>query len=145
MDNAPRRRDGKVSLIAAITPQGLDPERCLIHPGAVDTKAFLTYLRKVLVPTLKPGQVVFMDNFTIHHNREVRTLIESAGCYLAYLPTYSPDYNPIEMVFSKLKAFLKKVGATQVADLINAIAEAVATVSPQEVRNCFDHCGYVGL
>ena len=142
---APRRREGKVSLIAAVTPQGLDPERCLIHSGAVDTQAFLTYLREVLVPTLKPGQVIFMDNFTIHHNKNVRRLIEGAGCYLGYLPTYSPDYNPIELVFSKLKAFLRKVRATLVTDLIDAIAKAIATVSPQEVQRCFDHCGYVGL
>ena len=144
----PRHPDvekGKLSLIAAITPQELDSEQCLVHPDAVDTKAFLTYLREVLVPTLKPGQVVFMDNFTIHHNKNVRRLIEGAGCYLAYLPTYSPDYNPIELVFSKLKAFLRKARATQVAHLINAIATAIATVSPQEVQNCFDHCGYVGL
>lgn len=107
VSEAPRRREGKVSLIAAITLQGLDPEQCLIHPGAVDTQAFLTYLREVLVPTLKPGQVVFMDNFTIHHNREVRQLVEGAGCYLGYLPTYSPDFNPIELVFSKVKAFLR--------------------------------------
>ena len=143
VDGAPRRREGKVSLIAAITPQGLDPERCLIHPGAVDTKAFLTYLREVLVPTLKPGQVVFMDNFTIHHNKAVRTMIEGAGCYLAYLPTYSPDFNPIELVFSKIKAFLKKARAIRVVDLIMAIAEAIATVSPQEVQRCFNHCGYL--
>ena len=131
-------------MIAAITPQGLDPEQCLIHPGAVDTKAFLTYLRDVLVPTLRPGQVVFMDNFTIHHHKEVRRLIEGAGCYSAYLPTYSPDYNPIELVFSKLKAFLRKTRAIHIADLITAIAAAIATVSPQEVERCFDHCGYMG-
>ncbi len=142
VDDAPRRREGKLSLIAAITPQGLDPERCLIHPGAVDTTAFLTYLREVLVPTLNPGQVVFMDNFTIHHNKNVRRLVEGAGCYLGYLPTYSPDFNPIELVFSKVKAFLRKARATLVADLINAIAKAIATVSPQEVQNCFNHCGY---
>ena len=139
---APRRRAGKLSLIAAITPQGLDPERCLIHPGAVDTNAFLSYLREVLVPTLKPGQVVFMDNFTIHHNKQVRQLIKGAGCHLGYLPTYSPDYNPIELVFSKLKACLRKARATQVADLIDAIAKAIATISPQEVERCFNHCGY---
>lgn len=140
--DAPRRREGKVSLIAAVTPRGLDPERCLIHPGGVDTTAFLTYLREVLVPTLKPGQVIFMDNFTIHHNKQVRRLVEGAGCYLAYLPTYSPDFNPIELVFAKVKAFLKKAGAVQIGDLVNAIAEAIATVSPQDVQRCFGHCGY---
>ncbi len=109
------------------------------------------YLREVLVPTLKPGQVVFMgpngvraprDNFTIHHNKHVRRLIEGAGCYLGYLPTHAPDFNPIELVFSKLKAFLRKARATQVADLIDAIAGVIATVSPQEAARCFNHCGY---
>lgn len=141
--NAPRRREGKVSLIAAITPQGLDSDKCLIFPGAVDTKAFLTYLREVLVPTLRPGQVVFMDNFTIHHSKEVRQLIEGAGCYLAYLPTYSPDFNPIEMIFSKVKAFLRKVGSTQVDALMAAITQALTAVLPQEVSACFRHCGYL--
>ena len=83
-----------------------------------------------------------MDNFTIHHNKNVRRLIGAAGCYLGYLPTYSPDFNPIELVFSKLKAFLRKARAAQVADLIDAIAEAIATVSPQEVARCFNHCRY---
>jgi len=143
VSEAPRRREGKVSLIAAITPQGLDPEQCLIHPGAVDTQAFITYLREVLVPNLRPGQVVFMDNFTIHHNKQVRTLIEGAGCYLAYLPTYSPDFNPIELVFSKVKAFLRKAGAAQAVTLIDAITQALATVLPHEVEACFNHCGYL--
>lgn len=143
VDDAPRRREGKVSLIAAVTPRGLDAEQCLIHPGAVDTKAFLIYLREVLVPTLRPGQVIFMDNFTIHHNKDVRKLVEGAGCFLAYLPTYSPDFNPIELVFSKIKAFLRKARAAQVDALIDAITQALATVLPQEVKACFNHCGYV--
>lgn len=143
VDDAPRRREGKVSLIAAITPQGLDPKRCLIHPGAVDTQAFLTYLREVLVPTLRPGQVIFMDNFTIHHNKHVRRLIESASCYLGYLPSYSPDFNPIELVFSKVKALLRKTGATQVDRLIYAITRALEAVLPHEVEACFRHCGYL--
>lgn len=84
-----------------------------------------------------------MDNFTVHHNRDVRDLIEGAGCYLAYLPTYSPDFNPIEMIFSKVKAFLRKVGATQVDTLTDAITQALATVLPQEVKACFNHCGYL--
>ena len=143
VDDAPRRREGKVSLIAAVTPRGLDAEQCSIHPGAVNTQAFLTYLREVLVPTLRPGQVVFMDNFTIHHNKDVRELIEGAGCFLAYSPTYSPDFNPTELVFSKIKAFLRKARATQLDALIDALSQAVATVLPQEVKACFNHCGYV--
>ena len=84
-----------------------------------------------------------MDNFTIHHNKDVRELIEGAGCFLAYLPTYSPDFNPIELVFSKIKAFLRKARATQVDALIDALSQAVAAVLPQEVKACFNHCGYL--
>ncbi len=140
---APRRKKGKVSLLAAVSLEGINPEQCLIHEGAVDTSSFLTYVQHVLVPTLRAGQVVFMDNFTIHHNSEVRRLIEAAGCYLVYLPSYSPDFNPIEMVFAKVKAWLKKVKPKAVDELIAAIGEAIAAVTPAEVRACFAHCGYL--
>jgi len=132
-----------VSLIAAITPQGLDSKQCLLHLGTVDTKAFLAYLRAVLIPSLRPGQLVLMDNFTIHHNKEVRALIEGAGCYLGYLPTYSPDFNPIEMVFAKIKAWLRKARATQTDTLITALTQALAAVLPHDVKARFHHCGYL--
>ena len=90
-----------------------------------------------------------MDNFPIHRNKDVRELIEGAGRFLAYLPTYSPDsscplgINPIELVFSKIKAFLRKARATQVDALIDALSQAIATVLPQKVKACFNHCGYL--
>jgi hypothetical protein len=85
-----------VSLLAAITTKGMNPQTCLVHEGRVDTSAFLTYLEKVLLPVLEPGQIVIMDNFTLHHNAQFKTLLESKGCQLLYLPTYSPDFNPEE-------------------------------------------------
>jgi transposase len=84
-----------------------------------------------------------MDTFTIHHNSEVRRLIEAANCYLVSLPSYSPDFNPIEMIFAKIKAWLKKLKPKAVDELIAAIGEAIAAVTPDEVRACFAHCGYM--
>ena len=141
-DTAPKRRKGKVSLIAAVTTRGMDPGACMVHEGSVTSAAFLAYIEHALVPTLVPGQVVIMDNFTIHHNHKVRELIEDAGCELLYLPTYSPDFNPIEHLFAKLKAFLKKLRSDTVPDLIRAFEQAVLTVTQQDAKNAFEHCRY---
>lgn len=142
-DTTPRRRKGKVSLMAAVTTQGMNPNACLIHEGSVNSAAFLQYVTHVLVPTLNAGQVVVMDNFTIHHNHEVRKRIEAVGCELLYLPTYSPDYNPIEHLFAKLKAFLRRLRADTVPDLLQAFADAVLTVTEDDAKNAFVHCGYL--
>ena len=95
VDTAPKRRKGKVSLIAAITSEGMNPNACLVHEDSVDSKAFLSYIEHVLCPTLEPGRIVIMDNFTIHHNSQVKELIEAQGCELllpAHLltPTSTP-------------------------------------------------------
>jgi transposase len=142
-DIVPKKRQDKVSLIAAITHEGMNPQACLIHEGQVDTKAFLSYIKHALCPTLKPGQVVIMDNFTIHHNSQVRALIEAKGCKLLYLPTYSPDFNPIENLFAKLKAFLRKVRPLNKDDLIRAFQDAVLLITPHDVKNAFIHAGYL--
>lgn len=84
-----------------------------------------------------------MDNFTVHHNGKVRELIEAAGCELLYLPTYSPDFNPIEHLFAKLKAFLKKLRPDTVTDLIRAFEKAVLTVTQQDAKNAFELCCYL--
>jgi transposase len=141
-EQAPKRKHGKVSLIAAIGYQGLSNQRCLLHDESVDTNAFLSYLHQVLLPPLEPGSIVVMDNYTIHHNAEVRDLIEGANCELLYLPTYSPDFNPIEHIFAKIKAFLKRVCPQTVDDLMTAFADAIASVSPEDVQHAFNHCGY---
>ncbi len=142
-DTAPKKRKGKVSLLAAITSRGMRAEACLIHEGSVDTAAFLSYVEHVLLPTLEPGQIVIMDNFTIHHNAKVQTLIESKGCTVFYLPTYSPDFNPIEHLFAKIKAFIRKLRSNTVPDLIKAFEEAVLSVIPDDAKNAFNHCGYL--
>ena len=142
-DTAPKRRKGKVSLIAAVSTQGMNPRACLVFDRSVDRAAFLTYIEHSLVPTLKAGQIVIMDNFTIHHNHKVRELIEDAECELLYLPTYSPDFNPIEHLFAKIKAWLKKQRADTVPELKQAFEDAVLTVTQDDAQNAFEHCGYL--
>jgi transposase len=142
-DTAPKKRKGKVSLLAAMTSNGMNPEACLIHEGSVDTAAFLSYLEHALLPTLEPGQIVVMDNFTIHLNSQVQTLIERKGCTVLYLPTYSPDFNPIEHLFAKIKAFIRKLRPATLPDLIKTFEEAVLAVIPADAKNAFRHCGYL--
>ena len=104
--------------------------------------AFLAYVEQVLVPTLSPGDIVVMDNLPAHKPVAVREAIEAAGATLKFLPPYSPDFNPIEMAFSKMKAFLKKVAARTIDDLWQAIAEAIDMFSPKGCENYFSAAGY---
>ena len=107
----------------------------MVLDGAMHGAAFLAYVEQVLVPTLKPGEIVVMDNLPAHKPIAVRAAIEVAGAELRFLPPYSPDFNPIEMAFSKLKAFLKKTAARTVDDLWDAIAQGIDTFTPTECRN----------
>ena len=141
-DTAAKKRKGKVSLLAAITNRGMENRACLIHEGGVDSKAFIAYIEHVLCPTLDPGQTVVMDNFTVHHNKRVRELIKARYCELLYLPTYSPDFNPIENLFAKVKACIRKLRPDTVHDLIKAFEDAVSSVTPSDATNAFRHCGY---
>jgi transposase len=142
-DTAPKKRKGKVSLLAAVSSQGFKADACMMLENSVDTSAFLSYLEQVLLPTLDPGQVVVMDNFTIHHNTHVKTLIENKGCTLMYLPTYSPDFNPIEHLFAKMKAFLRKSRPLTLPDLFQALKDAILSILDSDAINAFSHCGYV--
>jgi transposase len=142
-DTAPKRHNGKVSLIAAVSSQGFKADACLMLENSVDTSAFLSYLEQVLLPTLEPGQIVIMDNFTIHHNSHVKTLIESKGCTLMYLPTYSPDFNPIEYLFAKIKAFIRKFRPLTPPDLFQALKQAILSILTVDANNAFSHCGYL--
>ncbi len=110
--------------------------------GATDRVAFEAYVERVLAPTLKPGQVVVLDNLSAHKGERVRTLIEGRGCQLWFLPSYSPDLSPIEEAFSKLKALLRKAEARSRAALEAAIAEALDAVTPTDAQAFLKHCGY---
>jgi transposase len=110
--------------------------------GAMNGHAFLTYVEKILVPSLKPGDIVVMDNLAAHKVDGVRALIEAVGARLVYLPPYSPDLNPIEMIFAKLKALLRKAAARTRDALWSRISEALQAFTPRECANCFRHAGY---
>ena len=114
----------------------------MVLDGAMHGAAFLAYVEQVLVPTLAPGDIVVMDNLPAHKPVAVRHAIEAAGAELRFLPPYSPDFNPIEMAFSKLKAFLKKIAARTVDDLWHAIARGIDTFTPSECQNYFAAAGY---
>ena len=125
---------------AALRSTGLTAP--LVLDGPMDGVAFLAYVRQVLVPGLKPGDIVIMDNLPAHKVKGVREAIESAGARLFYLPPYSPDLNPIENAFSKLKAILRKAAARTIEDLWAAIAAALDTFTPSQCSNFFAACGY---
>jgi transposase len=110
--------------------------------GATTSRVFETYVECLLAPTLKPGQVVVMDNLGAHRPKKVSELIEARGCELVYLPPYSPDLNPIEEAFAKLKHILRKIAARTKEALIEAMGQALGAVSAQDVRGYFAHCGY---
>ena len=110
--------------------------------GAMNGPAFTAYVEQALVPTLRPGDIVVMDNLPAHKPATVRDAIEHAGAELRFLPPYSPDFNPIERAFSKIKALLKKAAARNLQDLWDAIAQAIDAVTPEEARNYFTATGY---
>lgn len=114
----------------------------MVLDGAMNGPAFLAYIEQVLAPTLRPGDIVVMDNLPAHKSAGVRTAIEAAGASLRHLPPYSPDFNPIEQAFSKLKAILRKAAARTIPDLWTAIAEAIPQFQPRECANDFQAAGY---
>lgn len=113
-----------------------------ILDGPMDGEGFLTYVEQVLAPSLRPGDVVIIDNLPAHRVTGVRAAIEAEGATLLFLPPYSPDFNPIEQAFSKFKAHLRKVAARTVDDLWTAITDAINTFTPTECQNYFVNCGY---
>jgi transposase len=110
--------------------------------GAIDGPSFLAYVEHVLAPTLHKGDIVFMDNLRAHKIVGVREAIEAVGAELEYLPAYSPDLNPIEQAFSKLKAALRKGAARKVNALLKLIGKLVKSFAPEECANYFRHAGY---
>lgn len=114
----------------------------MILDGPMNGLAFRAYVEQVLVPTLRPGDVVIMDNLPAHRVSGVREAIEAAGATRLFLPPYSPDFNPIEQAFAKIKAYLRKLAARTVDALWDAIAEAITLFTPLECRNFFRNSGY---
>jgi transposase len=141
--SVPRNRGPNTTLLASMTSEGMGP--CLAVQGATTRIVFEAYIEKVLVPSLRRGQVVVMDNLSAHKGERVRALIESAGCELLYLPPYSPDISPIEEAFSKVKGLLRKAGTRSREALVEAMGEALDAVTAQDARGFFTHCGYRAL
>ncbi len=137
---APRNHGPNVTLLAALTPGGIGP--ALVVEGASDRPAFEAYVREALVPSLRPGQTVVLDNLSVHKGAGIRTLIEEAGCRLLFLPAYSPDFTPIEPAFAKVKQVLRRAEARTFEVLVAAIGRALDTVTAADARGFFAHCGY---
>jgi len=110
--------------------------------GSTDREVFEAYLEHTLAPTLEAGQVVIMDNFSAHKPAGVRELIEKRGCELVYLPAYSPDFNPIEGAFSKVKGIVHQAGARTKNALVDVLGEALSSISVKDPRGYFEHAGY---
>ena len=115
---------------------------CMTIEGATNTEVFCAYVRAVLVPALRAGDIVVMDNLGAHKNEHTIQQIRQAGAEVRFLPAYSPDLNPIEMMWSKVKAFLRKTQARNHPDLLKAIAAALAAVTAQDALGWFAACGY---
>jgi len=127
-------------MVAALTLDGVGP--ALRFDGAMTTARFLGYIRFRLAPTLRPGQVVIADNLRAHHSPAVRAAIEARGAHFLPLPPYSPDFNPIEEAFSKVKHCLRRAQARTDDDLRAATWAAFATITQSDVAGWFTHCGY---
>ena len=141
-DARPKGKKARVSLIAACGLDTAMAEQSLIITDTVNKNAFLTFLETTLLPTLAEGSVLVMDNWTVHHGDDVRDLVDAAGCELLYLPTYSPDLNPIEHLFAKVKAFVKALRPDSTDTLVQAFGDALRTVSQQNILKSVLHCGY---
>jgi len=136
----PRNYGQRTTLIAALTPTEVAAPMLL--PGAVDKAAFEAYIEQSLCPILRAGQIVILDNLSSHHTCRVQMLIEAAHCTVWFLPTYSPDFNPIEHMFSKIKEWLRATAARTQEALDQAIVDALAQINGPDIRGWFMNCGY---
>lgn len=128
------------TLIAAL---GIGGVRCsTVVDGPVNTDVFTAFVEQVLAPELRPGDIVVMDNLSSHKGRRTRELIESRGAELVFLPPYSPDFNPIEMVFAKVKQLLRSLACRTTERLWSALQSVLDLITPDDAVNCFNHCGY---
>jgi transposase len=138
--SVPRNRGANTTVLSSMSLRGMGPS--LTVEGATTSAVFEAYMEQVLAPTLRKGQVVVMDNLSAHKGERVRQLIEERGCKLIYLPSYSPDYNPIEEAFSKIKGLVRKAEARTKEALVEAIGSALSAVTTEDVRGFFEHSGY---
>jgi len=139
----PRNRGPNTTLLASMSSKGMGP--CVAVVGGTTKAVFEAYVEKVLAPSLRSGQIVVMDNLSAHKGERVKELIEERGCELLYLPPYSPDFNPIEEAFSKIKGILRKAEARSRERLVEALGVAISAITAGDVRGFVEHCGYTAL
>ena len=140
IDKTPHGHWKTSTLIAAL---GIEGVRCsAVIDGAVNTDVFEAFAEQVLVPRLRPGDVVVMDNLSSHKSARTRELIEAVGAELVFVPPYSPDLNPIEMVFAKIKQSLRSLSCRSVEALWDAMQSVLDQITGSDAANCFRHCGY---
>jgi transposase len=138
--SVPRNHGKNTTLVAALTPDGLQAPWMI--EGAMDRATFEWYITEGLGPTLRPGQVVVLDNLSAHTATSIREAIESHHCELLFLPPYSPDFTPIEQAFSKIKAILRGLGARSREALVEAVRLAVEAITRDDAVAWFAHAGY---
>ncbi len=137
---APRNRGKNTTLLASMGSGGMGP--CLAVEGGTTKAVFEAYVERVLAPSLSPGQVVVLDNLSAHKGDRARELVEARGAKLLFLPSYSPDFSPIEEAFGKLKALLRREKARTKEVLLRAIGRALDAITPEDAKGWFGHCGY---
>lgn len=140
VDRVPRNHGQNITCLSAISPTGIHAP--CVFEGALDGPLFRQWLRDWLLPRLPRGTTIVLDNLSVHRNAEVREAVEAAGCFLLFLPAYSPDFNPIELVFAQLKTHLRTVAARTTAGVIEAIGSGLARITPSHLHGYYRHCGY---
>lgn len=138
--SAPCGRWRSTTMIGAVRQDG--STACMTVEGAVNADIFRSYVREVLLPTMRAGDILVMDNLSTHKDQESLDLLKNAGVTVRFLPAYSPDYNPIELMWSKVKAYLRKVEARCNESLLLAIGDALSKVTQKDATHWFAHCGY---
>lgn len=136
----PRNHGPNITLVAALTPTGIGP--ALTIQGSVNSAAFTAYVQRVLAPSLRPGQVVVLDNLSAHKGAAARRAVEAVGARVVFLPAYSPDFNPIELAFAKIKQQLRTAAQRTEQGLLAATAQAIDTVSVTDAHGFYAHCGF---
>lgn len=140
VDSTPQPSGPQTTTWAVIGLTGITAP--LVLSGAVNGTVFYGYLQQCVVPTLKPGEVLFMDNLSAHKVAGMEALIRACGARLIYLPPYSSDFNPIELAWSKVKTILRRLKARTFPDLIEALKQALLAITPHDIQGWFAHCGY---
>lgn len=140
VDSAPAGRYETLTLMSAVRLDGVVAP--ILLDGPVNAETFAGYVEECLLPELEPGDILIMDNLPAHKSARITQAVENAGCILVYLPPYSPDLNPIENMWSKVKAILRKRAARTFEALLEAVAEALRAITFEDCDGYFQHCGY---